>query len=146
LSIPYSLALFEALSNRPLAARTLLLQGEVAASRGDFPEALNLQKAALKELSEIEDAQGIATALEAIACTLAELGRRPDMFLTLTGAAAALRRKIRIPLGPARRRIVDGHAETVAESLDAKSARAAEEDGRIMSVTQVVEFVLGSAS
>jgi predicted ATPase len=140
-----SLALFEALSNRPLAARTLLLQGEVAASSHDFPEALELQRAALKELSDIEDAQGLARALEAIACTLAEEGRRPDMFLTLTGAAAALRRKTRIPLGPARRRIVDRYAETVTESLDAEAALAAEEKGRIMSVTQVVEFVLGSA-
>ena len=141
-----SLALFESLSNRPLAARTLLLQGEVASSTGDFPEALKLQRAAFKGLCEIEDTQGIASALEALACTLAEEGRSPEMFLTLTGAAAALRRNIRIPLGPARGRVVDGYAETVSASLDESSIRAAEEKGRTMSVTQIVEFVLGSAS
>jgi predicted ATPase len=140
-----SLSLFEALSNRPLAARTQLLQGEVASSEGDFPEALKLQRAALQNLSEVEDTQGIASALEAIACTLAEEGRRPGMFLTLIGAAAALRRNIRVPLGPARGRVVDRHAETVSATLDEGSVRAAEEKGRTMSVTQVVEFVLGSA-
>jgi tetratricopeptide (TPR) repeat protein len=137
-----SLALFESLSNRPLAARTLLLQGEVASSTGDFPEALTLQSAALKELSEIEDTQGIASALEAVACTLAEEGRSPGMFLTLTAAAAALRRNIRIPLGPARRRVLDRHAETVSASLDESSIRTAEERGRTMSLTQIVELAL----
>lgn len=72
-----SLALCESLSNRPLAARTQLLRGEVASSENNFAEALSLQRAALKDLSEIEDTQGIATALEALACTFAEEGRSP---------------------------------------------------------------------
>jgi hypothetical protein len=66
------------------------------------------------------------------------------MFLTLTGSAAALRRKIRIPLGRARRRLVDRYAETISASLDERLVRAAEERGRIMSVTEIVELVLGS--
>jgi tetratricopeptide (TPR) repeat protein len=141
-----SLVLCESLSNRPLAARTLLLQGEVASSKCNYPEALKLQRAALKDLSEIEDAQGIASALEAIACTLAEEGRSPDVFLTLTGAATALRRNIGLPLGPDRGRAVARYAETVSASLDENSVQAADERGRTMSVTQLVEFALGSAS
>jgi tetratricopeptide (TPR) repeat protein len=141
-----SLALCESLGNRPLAARTQLLRGEVASSEGNFAEALELQRAALKDLSEIEDTQGIAAALEALACTLAEEGWNPDLFLTLRGAAAGLRRDLRIPLGPARARAVQRYAESVAAALDEGSVRAAEEKGRSMSVTQAVELALGSAS
>ena len=142
-----SLALCESLGNRPLAARTQLLRGEVASSEGNFAEALKLQRAALKDLSEIEDTQGIAAALEALACTLAEEGWSPDLFLTLRGAAAGLRRDLGIPpLGPARGRAVERYAESVAAALDEGSVRAAEEKGRSMSMTQAVEFALGSAS
>jgi tetratricopeptide (TPR) repeat protein len=141
-----SFALCESLGNRPLAARTQLLQGEVASSEGNFAKALKLQRAALKDLSEIEDTQGIAAALEALACTLAEAGWNPDLFLTLRGAAAGLRQDLRIPLGPARARAVHRYAESVAAALDESSVRAAEEKGKSMSVTQAVEFALGSAS
>ena len=137
-----SLALCESLGNRPLAARTQLLRGEVASSEGNFAEALKLQRAALTDLSEIEDTQGIAAALEALACTLADEGRSPDLFLTLREAAAGLRRDIRIPLGAARGRTVERYAVSVAAALDEDSVRAAEEKGRIMSVTQAVEFAL----
>jgi non-specific serine/threonine protein kinase len=140
------LALCESLGNRPLAARTQLLRGEVASSEGNFVEALELQRAALKDLSEIEDTQGIAAALEALACTLADEGRSHELFLTLRGAAAGLRRDLRIPLSPARARAVERYAESVAAVLDEGSVRAAEEKGRNMSVTQAVEFALGSAS
>ena len=141
-----SLALCESLSNRPLAARTLLLQGEMASSKRNYPEALKLQRAALKDLSEIEDTQGIASALEAIACTLAEEGRSPDVFLTLTGAAKALRQRIGLPLGPDRGRAVARYGETASASLGENAVQAADERGRTMSVTQLVEFALGSAS
>ena len=109
-------------------------------------EALKLQRAALKDLSEIEDTQGIAAALEALACTLAEEGWNPDLFLTLRGAAAGLRRDLRIPLSPARTCTVQRYAESVAAKLDEGSVRAAEEKGRSMSLTQAVEFALDSAS
>jgi len=141
-----SFALCESLGNRPLAARTQLLRGEVASSEGNFAEALKLQRTALKDLSEIEDTQGIAAALEALACTLAEEGWNPDLFLTLRGAAAGLRRDLRIPLSPARTRTVQRYAESVAAALDEGSVRAAEEKGRNMSLTQAVEFALDSAS
>jgi hypothetical protein len=123
-----------------------LLRGELACSEGNFVEALELQRAALKDLSEIEDTQGIAAALEALACTLAEEGWSPDLFLTLRGAAAGLRRDLGIPLGPARRRAVERYAESVTAVLDEGSVRAAEEKGRSMSVTQAVELALGCAS
>ena len=135
-----SLALCELLGNRPLAARTQLLHGEVTSSEGNFAEALRLQREALKDLSEIEDTQGIAAALEALACTHAEEGRSPDLFLTLRAAAARLRSDLRIPLGPARGRAMERYAESVAAALDERSVRAAEEKGRTMSVTQAVEF------
>jgi hypothetical protein len=109
-------------------------------------ETLKLQRAALKDLSEIEDTQGIAAALEALACTLAEEGWHPDLFLTLRGAAARLRRDLKIPLGPARARTVQRYTESIAATLDEGSVRAAEEKGRSMSVLQVVAFALGSAS
>jgi len=141
-----SLGLCESLGNRPLAARTQLLRGELASSEGNFAEALKLQRAALKDLSEIEDTQGIAAALEALACTLAEEGWSPDLFLTLRGAAAGLRRDLGIPLSPSRGCTVERYAESVAALLDEGSVRAAEEKGRSMSMTQAVEFALGSAS
>lgn len=141
-----SFDLCESLGNRPLAARTQLLRGELASSQGNFAEALELQRAALKELSDIEDTQGIASALEALACTLAQEGCNPDRFLTLKGAAAGLRRDLGIPLNPARRCAVERYAESVAATLDEASVRAAEEKGRSMSVTQAVEFALDSAS
>ena len=137
-----SLALCESLGNRPLAARTQLLRGEVASSEGNFAEALKLQRTALKDLSEIEDTQGIAAALEALACTCAEEGWNPDLFLTLREAAAGLRRDSRIPLSPARARALERYAEIVAAALDEGSVRAAEVKGRSMSVTQAVEFAL----
>src|SRR6185369_11939866 len=140
-----SFALCESLGNRPLAARTQLLRGEVASSEGNFAEALKLQRTALKDLSEIEDTQGIAAALEALACTWAEEGWNPDRFLTLRGAAAGLRRDLGIPLSPARGCAVERYAESVAATLDEGSVRAAEEKGRSMSVTQAVEFALDSA-
>ena len=141
-----SLDLFESLGNRPLAARTQLLRGELACCEGTFVEALELQRAALKDLSEIEDTQGIAAALEALACTWAEEGWSPDLFLTLRGAAAGLRRDLGIPLSPARGRVVERYAESVKAVLDESSVRTAEEKGKSMSVTQAVEFALGSAS
>lgn len=137
-----SLALCESLGNRPLAARTQLLRGEVASSEGNFAEALKLQQAALTDLSEIEDTQGIAAALEALACTLAEEGR-VRTFSDVEGSSDGLRRDIRIPLGPARGGTMERYAESVA-ALDHDSVRAAEEKGRIMSVTQAVEFALCS--
>jgi tetratricopeptide (TPR) repeat protein len=139
-----SFALCESLSNRPLAARTQLLLGEVASFEGNFAEALKLQRAALTDLSEIEDTQGIALALEALACTFAEEGRSPDMFLTLREVAAGLRRDIRIPLGPARGRTIEHYAESVAAALDEDAVRAAEEKGRRMNVTQALEFALST--
>jgi tetratricopeptide (TPR) repeat protein len=141
-----SLALCGSLGNRPLAARTQLLRGEVACSESNFAEAFKLQRAALKDLSEIEDSQGIAAALETLACTLAEEGSSPESFLTLRGTAAGLRRDLGIPLGPARGRVMERYAENVAAELDEDSVRAAEEKGRSMSVTQAVELALGSAS
>jgi hypothetical protein len=123
-----------------------LLRGEVTSSEGNFAEALKLQRTALKELSEIEDTQGIAAALEALACTLAEEGSSPELFLTLRGTAACLRRDLRIPLGPARGSVMERYAENVAAALDEDSVRAAKEKGRSMSVTQAVEFALGSVS
>lgn len=92
-----SLALFELLGHRPLAARTALLQGEVAVLRGDTASAHARQRGALAELKEIGDTQGIATALEAIAC--AQSTRQPRLALVLYGAAAGLRVKNQAPSG-----------------------------------------------
>jgi hypothetical protein len=114
-------------------------------SEGNVAEALRLQRMALKELSEIEDTQGIAAALEALACTLAQGGQSPDLFLTLRGAASNLRRDLRIPLAPARGCAVERYVDSIAAALDEDSVRAAEEKGRSMSVTQAVEFALGAA-
>lgn len=119
------------------------VQGEVASSEGNFAETLKLQRTGLKDLSEIEDTQGIAAALEALACTCAEEGSNPDLFLTLREAAAGLRRDLRIRQpGQSARRGALRRDRCGGARL---GFRAAEEKGRSMSVTQAVEFALGSA-
>ena len=54
----------------------------------------------------------------------------------------ALRHDIGIPLGPAKVRAIERYAERVAAMLEEGSVRAAEEKGRIMSVTQAVDVAL----
>ena len=137
-----SLDLFNSLRNRPQAARTMLLQGEVAAVKNLATQALELERAALREFHEIEDDQGIASALEAIACTHLRLSVNPGVFLTLVSAADELRRNTKIQLGPARKKTLDLASELATTSLGEAVARSAVESGKKMSLREAVEMAV----
>jgi non-specific serine/threonine protein kinase len=90
--------LFTSIGNRPHAARSLLLRGEAAALLKDYAGALKLEQSALREFHEIDDNQGIASSLEAIACTRAMEGSQLAHFLTLTAAASEIRRQSKLKM------------------------------------------------
>lgn len=136
------LALFDSLNNRPQAARTWLLQGDVAAMKGLADDALDLQRAALGELHAIDDFQGIAAALESIAGTYARMSTNPGLFLTLVSAAAELRRNTRLQLGAARKEMLERFSKTAKEALGEAVAATAIESGKKMKIAEAVELAL----
>ena len=130
------------MNNRPQGARTLLVQAELAAAQGLTIEALRLQHTALREFHEIEDHQGIASGLEAIASTHIQAGANSGLFLKLISAAAELRRNTGLKLGRARTGVLDALSKKVAEALGDAAARAATESGKRLGVGEAVQLAL----
>ena len=122
----------------------MLLQGEVADAEERATEALELERAALREFHEIEDDQGIASALEAIACTHLRLAANPGVYLTLVSAAAELRRETKLQLGSERMKTLENSTELATASLGDAVARAAVESGKKMNIREAVEMALSS--
>lgn len=122
LRLEESLIISEELGHRSLSARTAIIQGEVAAKRGDYKIALAKQRGALTEMKTINDSQGLIDALEAIACTYSLIGN-DRLAIILYGSAQGLRENSKIFLGPARQRILSQCVNSAIESLGAEKAR-----------------------
>jgi tetratricopeptide (TPR) repeat protein len=136
------LKLLKSVANRPLVAYTLLLQGEVAALKDQWDEALDLERDALEEFLEIQDNQGIASALEAIALTHVRAGAEPEMFLTLNSAAAELRRNINLRIRPEREGTLKRITTKATKYVGKTVAGAAIASGREMRISEAVEMAL----
>ncbi len=134
--------LFTSIGNRPHAARSLLLQGEAAAVSEDHEASLELGRTALTEFLEIEDQPGIASALEAIACTKAMSGSEPGVFLMLTSSAAEIRRKSKLMPVTRRKDLLERLGKKARTSLGISAASAAAERGRTMSLAEAIEIAL----
>lgn len=140
-----SLELFAPLEHRPLVARTLLLQGEVLGLRGDFSTSLDKQKTSLQEFVELGDNQGIASALETIACTLIDNGDPIVPAVELISFAEALRESIKMRLGPARRKLIDEHLNSAKTNLGQEHFDIAVASGSTMLLSEIVKTALNFA-
>lgn len=138
-------ALLKAVGDKPLSARTLLLQAEIEAIRGNFDDAMAMHRSALGEFREIGDTQGTATALEAIGCALAGPKRNSWLALILLSAAAKLREDIRLPLGPVRQKMADDCVKAASLAIGKDAARQAETEGREMSLEEIVNAALAES-
>ena len=137
--------LFTSIGNRPYAARSLLMKGEAAAMLEDHAEALRLEQSALREFREIDDNQGVASALEAIACSRSMDGADPGDFLMLTAAAAEIRRQSKLRMITRREGLQERLAKKARASLSKNAAALAVERGRAMSTDEAIETALGGA-
>ena len=135
--------LFTSIGNRPYAARSLLMKGEAAALSKDHATALEMEQNALREFREMDDNQGVASALEAIACTRVMEGSDPGDFLMLTAAAAEIRRQSKLKMVTRRAGMQERLAKKARASLGKAAAAAAVERGRAMSTEKAVETALG---
>ena len=138
------LELFKSIGNRPHGARCLLLQGEAAALLKNYQGALELKKAALREFRDIEDQQGIASALEAIACSRALSGSESGQFLELISAAAEMRRRSKLMLVTRRKDLIERLSKKTKASLGKSAAAAAAERGRTMALAEAIEIALSA--
>ena len=146
-SAGYTLArsheLFTSIGNRPYAARSLLMKGEAAALLNDHAMALKMEQGALREFREIDDNQGVASALEAIACTRSMEGAEPGDFLMLTATAAEIRRQSKLRMITRRQGVQARLAKKARASLGKNAAAVAAERGRAMGTDEAVEMALG---
>ena len=137
-----SLELFNAIGNRPLFARTLLLQADVAASRQQNGESIVLARASLEEFHEIEDSDGIASAIEAIAISHFRTENDPAHFLRLASAAAELRRNIKLRISPARSEVLEILTGKARKSLGRAAADSAATQGKTMPLSEAVRIAM----
>ncbi len=136
------LDLFNLSGNRPHAARTILLLGETASLQDRHKEALEFERSALREFSDIDDQQGIASALEAIACTRSMSGSEPGLFLTLSSAAAKIRHNSKQAAKTRREETLERLSKKAKTSLGKTAAAAAIERGTAMSVEDAIEMAM----
>lgn len=133
------LALAEQLKHKPLSARSIIMQGEIAARRGNYTEALGKQRYGLSELREINDTQGIVDALEAIACTQSMLGRA-RLALLIYGGVVRLREESKLLLGPVRQTILDRCLNIARDALGDDKSQSAFLMGHEMALEEVVRL------
>jgi predicted ATPase/DNA-binding winged helix-turn-helix (wHTH) protein len=134
-----SLQLSRELGHMPLSARNEVLLGEVALKAGEHSKAFTLQRGALKTLGEIGDTQGIAYALEALACTEATAGNVRRAF-QLYGGATALRRDSKLTRGPFQQAFIDSCLEGAVPMLSEEEAENALAEGLEMGLDEVTEL------
>jgi len=140
-----ALELFETRGLRPNIALTKLLQSELLVAKGAIREALELQHQVLTEFAEIGDNQGIASALEAIGETLIIEGSDQTSATHLISAAGALRQKIHIRLGPARRAALEEALAKAKKSLGKTPYEKAITAGRTATIKRSIDLALISA-
>ena len=117
--------------------------GKVALRDRDVSAARSLLRESLLLFREMGDKAGIAENLEAVAEYLLTLGDARPVVL-LTAGAAALRERFDIPhMLQADRDRVDSLSKAGLDMLGEPAFKAAEEEGRSMTLEQAVAVALG---
>ncbi|OGG46571.1 MAG: hypothetical protein A3F84_18045 [Candidatus Handelsmanbacteria bacterium RIFCSPLOWO2_12_FULL_64_10] len=136
-----SLAIKRGLGNRQGIAYSLNNLGDLAYKQGDYAAARSLYKEGLEIVRELGDRQEIATSIEAFAGLAAAQGE-PGRALRLTGAAAALREVISVPLSSADQSRMERWLEPARQALSEEARAAAWAEGRTMTQEQAIAYAL----
>ncbi len=140
-----SLDLFQSLGQRPLVARTVLLQGEALCMKGQFQGAVSLQQKALESMEELSDNQGIASALEAMGTTHIVARADEELAVKLIFAAKRLRNEINIKLGPARQAASAAALRKARKSLGNDAFQKASESGERITLKMAIALAHATA-
>jgi predicted ATPase/DNA-binding winged helix-turn-helix (wHTH) protein len=130
----------EGLGFRHLLANSATLLGTVEHARGNRVAAISLFAEALTIQREINDGQGLATTMEALACALEEGGAGLDAA-RLAGAAAALRERLGAPLAPSDGEVLARCLEAARQAFGERAAAELEE-GKHLPLEAAIEYAL----
>jgi predicted ATPase/serine/threonine protein kinase len=138
-----SLARFRGIRDQWGTAGVLRDLGNLARSEGKPGEAESFYREALRIFQGVGHHRGIARVLEHPAACAAMQGR-PRRALTLAGAAAAMRERLKTPLSAAEHEDLERILGGVRAGLAGAEQAAAWEEGRGMTLNQVAEHALSS--
>ena len=134
-----SLALRREMGDKRGIAHSLHNLGNVAYCRGDYAAARTLYDESMTMRQELGDRRGITVVLEATARLKAMEGQ-PERAARLLATAEALREAIQAPLPPNEREQYDRVLASVREALTEEAFSTAWEEGRTMTMEQVVAY------
>jgi predicted ATPase/DNA-binding SARP family transcriptional activator/tetratricopeptide (TPR) repeat protein len=120
-------------------AQALVRKGLARGARrqGDYDRASDLYKSALAYYQEAGSAAEIAAALEGLACVAADR-QEPERAAVLLGAAESIRAQAQAQLAPQERTDVEQATATAGSALGQEAFTAALEQGRRMSVRELL--------
>lgn len=136
-----SMALWRELGDKRGVAASLSNLGEVARDQGDYARARALYRAGLELCHEVQEMAGLAMCLDG----LAEVCRRQGQLVRaaqLYGAAHALRESAGVILPHKHRFERDRMVEVLRAALDEPAFTAASNQGRTMTLDQIVTLAL----
>ena len=116
--------------------------GSLAVERSDIALAQALHEESLTLRRELNERRGIAESLEGLARIMSAWSR-PSAAVRIWGAARRLREETGAPLSPQDRATQDVQIATArTEMADAAAFKSSWEEGRAMTLEQVIEFAL----
>lgn len=139
-----ALSAFRQAGDRWGCARSLADLGYVHCEQEDYLAGRAAYQEALEVFAELGHRRGIARALEGNACLAVAQGHAARA-LTLAGAAQHLRRLIGAPLPDAEQRKLDQKLTSARQSMGEPEARAAWEEGSLMSVDRAIQYSLAES-
>ena len=140
-----SLARYRGIHDQWGTAGVLRDLGNLSRSEGKASEAESFYREALRIFRGLGHHRGIARVLEHLAACAAMQGR-PHRALTLAGAAAVMRERLKTPLFAAEGEELGRILEGVKSGLPAAEEAAAWEEGRGMTLNGVVGYALGESA
>jgi predicted ATPase/class 3 adenylate cyclase/DNA-binding XRE family transcriptional regulator len=114
---------------------------EVALAEGDVAAAYSLCQDCLNLLREGGAKEGMAYCLETIAAIALAKGQ-PNRGVRLFGAAAALRKSIKLPLTPTDRAVYEANMAEIHRQIDDMAFNVAWEEGQMMLFDRVIQYAL----
>jgi non-specific serine/threonine protein kinase len=131
------------LGHRSLSARSMIIQGELAARRGNYLPALEKQVAALNQLNDINDKQGVIDAIEAIACTRSMLSDDRGALILYSGAQR-WRATRNIFLGPARQQLLESCLDSSRKRLGKAKTKQLLHESETYELEMIINFAIGT--
>ena len=117
--------------------------GDLARHSGDYSGASGYYKQALGVFRKLDHRRGMVRVLEHLACCSVS-DARPDRALRLAGAAAAMREKLGMPPSAAEQKELDQMLRDTRDNLGEAEQMKSWAEGHVMSIDNVLEYVLGA--